>query len=67
MTNTTVTSILLKLTSGRNSLSIQLRVFRTEPECKEKHWLGVETPEAEGDTVTQEMAKAIKHIMSRGR
>jgi hypothetical protein len=42
-------------------------VFRTEPECKEKHWLGVEMPEAEEDAVAQEMAEAIKHVMSRRR
>jgi hypothetical protein len=39
--------------------------FRTEPECNEKHWLGVETPEVEEDTVTHKMAEAIKHVMSR--
>jgi hypothetical protein len=65
MTNTTVTSILTMLTSERNALSIQLTVSRTEPERKEKHWLGVERPEVEEDAVLQEMTKAIKHIMLR--
>jgi hypothetical protein len=60
-----VARILVTLMSGRNALSIQLAVFRAEPECKVKHWLGAQKLEAEEDAVMQEMDEAIKRLTSR--